>query len=252
MSQHLDAERSHEDAWYRRVTEEGFFERQGFRRLQQANLAALRRKVPLHPRLRMLSIGCGSGEYEVALAREVGEVVGLDLSPVAVESAASRARAEGMTNARFVVGAIGAVDLGPVPFDVVLAFGVLHHLGDRDRRQALHWLRQQLVGGGWLYARDPNARGLLRRIAGARARRDEFHSPNEAALDPATMLGDVQGAGFTHPEVDYTDVLLGPLPWVLRHGSPALWHAVALFDRAWIATPLLRSHASQFAVIARA
>ena len=54
MSQHLDTERSHEDAWYRRVVDEGFFEREGFRQLQQANLAALRLKVPLqhaHPRL---------------------------------------------------------------------------------------------------------------------------------------------------------------------------------------------------------
>ena len=66
MSQHIDAERSHEDAWYRRVVDEGFFERRGFRQLQQANLAALRRKVPLQPRMRVLSIGCGSGEYEVA------------------------------------------------------------------------------------------------------------------------------------------------------------------------------------------
>ncbi len=252
MSQHVEAERSHEDAWYRRVVEEGFFERQGFRRLQQANLAALRRKVPLHPRLRLLSIGCGSGEYEVALAREVGEVVGLDLSPVAVEAAASRARAAGVANARFLVGAIGDIDLGAVPFDVVLAFGVLHHLGDADRRTALRWLRQQLVDGGWLYVRDPNARGLLRRLAGARARRDEFHSPNEAALDPGTLLGDVQDAGFVQAQVDYTDVLLGPLPWMLSQRSPMFWQAVALFDRAWVALPLLRPHASQFAVIARA
>jgi SAM-dependent methyltransferase len=251
VSQHIDAERSHEDAWYRRVVDERFFERPGFRRLRQANLAALRRKVPLHPQLRVLSIGCGSGEYEVALAGQVGEVVGLDLSPVAVEAAAARARHAGLANVRFVVGAIGHVEVGP-PFDVVLAFGVLHHLGESDRRQGLRWLRQQLVGGGWLYVRDPNARGLLRRVAGARARRDEFHSPNEAAIDPNALLADVQDAGFVQPEVDYTDVLLGPLPWLVNGGSRLLWQMVATFDRAWIAIPLLRSLASQFAIIARA
>ena len=129
MSQHIDTERSHEDAWYRRVVDEGFFEREGFRQLQQANLAALRRKVPLQARMRVLSIGCGSGEYEVPLAREVGEVVGLDLSPVAIDAAVARARAAGVANATFLVGAIGEVDLGTEPFDVVIAFGVLHHLG---------------------------------------------------------------------------------------------------------------------------
>lgn len=251
MSQHREAEQSHEDAWYRRVVDEAFFEREGFRRLRHANLAALRRKVPLHPRLRVLSIGCGSGEYEVALAREVGELVGLDLSPVATAAAAARAQAAGVANARFVAGAIGEVDLGAASFDVVLAFGVLHHLGESDRQQALRWLRQQLVAGGWIYMRDPNARGLLRRLAGARARRDEFHSPNEAAIDPMALLHDVQAAGFVQPEVDYTDVLLGPLPWMLAGGSRWLWQAVATFDRAWIATPLLRPLASQFAIIAR-
>lgn len=251
MSQHIDAERLHEDAWYRRVVDERFFERQGFRQLQQANLAALRRKVPLQPRMRVLSIGCGSGEYEVALARDVGQVVGLDLSPVAVDAAGVRARAAGVGNARFLAGAIGQVDLGAEPFDVVVAFGVLHHLGDASRREALGWLRQQLVEGGWLYVRDPNARGVLRRLAGARARRAEFHSPNEQAIDPQILLRDVRAAGFLRPEVDYTDVLLGPLPWILAGGSRVIWQAVALFDRAWVATPVLRPLASQFAIVAR-
>jgi 2-polyprenyl-3-methyl-5-hydroxy-6-metoxy-1,4-benzoquinol methylase len=252
VSQHIDVERSHEDAWYRRVVEEGFFERAGFRQLQQANLAALRRKVPLTADMRVLSIGCGSGEYEVALAREVGRVVGLDLSPVAVHAAVTRAHAAGVANASFMVTAIGGdVDLGAAPFDVVIAFGVLHHLGEESRRQALHWLRQQLVTGGWLYVRDPNARGVLRRLAGARARRDEFHSPNEQAIDPRALVDDVRGAGFTHVDVDYTDVLLGPLPWMLAGGPRVLWKAVALFDRAWVATPFLRPLASQIAVVAR-
>ena len=159
MSQHIDAERSHEDAWYRRVVDEGFFERQGFRQLQQANLAALRRTVPLQPDMRVLSIGCGSGEYEVALAREVGHVVGLDLSPVAVAAAEHRARTAAVANVTFIEGAIGEVQLRDAPFDLVIAFGVLHHLGDEGRRRALGWLRAQSSDDGWLYVRDPNARG---------------------------------------------------------------------------------------------
>ena len=251
MSQHIDVEREHEDAWYRRVASDGFFDRQGFRQLQRTNLRALRRMVPLEPHHRVLSVGCGSGEYEVLIAREVGEVVGLDLSAVAVDAAARRARTSGVANARFLVGAIGATDLDVTTFDVVLAFGVLHHLGDPGRMDALRWMRQRLSPGGWLYVRDPNARGLLRQLAGARAWRDEFHSPNEAAIDPAALLNDVRAAGFTEAAIDYTDVLLGPLPWMVAGGSPVMWRAVALLDRAWLAVPGLRARASQFAVVAR-
>ena len=107
-----------------------------------------------------------------------------------------------------------------------------------SRQDALNWLHERLVAGGWFYARDPNARGVLRRLAGARARRAEFHSPNEQAIDPQALLHDVRAAGFLQPEVDYTDVLLGPLPWVLAGGPRVLWQAVALFDRVWVATPV--------------
>jgi hypothetical protein len=107
------------------------------------------------------------------------------------------------------------------------------------------------VPGGWCYARDPNARGLLRRLAGPFARRDEFHSPNEAALDPRTIATEWEAAGFHDIRLDYTDVVSGPLPWVLPVSSPMLWAPVFAFDRAWLAVPLLRPLASQFAIAGR-
>ena len=115
--------------------------------------------------------------------------------------------------------AIGEVDLGTAAFRRRHRVRRAAPPGRRGQPAGrVAWLRQRLVAGGWLYVRDPNARGVLRRLAGARARRDEFHSPNEQAIDPQALLRDVQAAGFLQPEVDYTDVLLGPLPWMLAGG----------------------------------
>jgi SAM-dependent methyltransferase len=251
MSDALEVERAHEDAWHARAIAERFFDREGFQRLIRWNLDALCRLVPLTPQTRLLSIGCGAGEYELRLARHVASVVGLDLSCVAVEEARRRARAAGAANATFVAGPVVGARVEPGSVDVVVAFGVFHHLGDEGRRDVLAAARQWLAPGGWVYLRDPNARGLLRRAAGRLARRDAFHSPNEAALDPEVVSREVRDAGFRDLVVDYTDVFGGPLPWMTAVSSPMFWNVVFAADRLWLATPGLRSLASQFAIAAR-
>jgi demethylmenaquinone methyltransferase/2-methoxy-6-polyprenyl-1,4-benzoquinol methylase len=248
MTDALDVERVHEDQWYRRVVAEGFFEREGFRRLVAANLSALERLVAVASSTRVLSLGCGTGEYERRLATKCRSVVGADLSPVAIEYASRRARDDGQDNLSFACGPIDALAIAPASIDLVVIFGVLHHL-DAAQRTAVYALVQQwLAPGGWCYARDPNARGLLRRLAGPFARHDEFHSPNEAALDPRAIASEWREAGFQALRLDYTDVLSGPLPWVLPASSSLIWGPVFAFDRVWLAVPPLRPLASQFAI----
>ena len=251
MTDAIDVERAHEDQWYRRVIAEGFFEREGFRQLIAANLASLERLVPVGPDTRVLSLGCGSGEYERRLAARCRSVVGADLSPVAIDYANQRARDEGHDNLTFVCGPAETLDVAPASIDLVVIFGVMHHLNAQQRASVSARVLQWLVPGGWCYARDPNARGLLRRIAGPFARRDEFHSPNEAALDPDAILAEWTAAGFTETRIDYTDVIGGPLPWMLPVSSSLLWNAVFAIDRAWLAVPPLRRLASQFAIAGR-
>lgn len=251
MPSPLQVEREHEDGWHRHAIDARFFEREGFRQLITWNLAALRRAVPIAPTTRLLSIGCGAGEYELRLAPHVASVTGIDLSDVAIAEARRRAAAAGLAHVTFHAGAIEDLPLPDASFDLVVAFGVLHHLGDTGRRLALARAHRCLAPGGWLYVRDPNARGLLRRMAGGLARRDDFHSPNEAALDPATVAREFGEAGFTGTSIDYTDVFGGPLPWMTGIGSPWFWRVVFGVDRAWLATPGLRPLASQFAVIGR-
>ena len=129
---------------------------------------------------------------------------------------------------------------------------MLHHLTGPTRAGLFQRLAAWLETGGWLYARDPNVNGLLRRAAGAVGLgRSEFHSPDERPLNPSDIVGELKSAGFDRLVVDYTDVMGGPLPWVLPSSSSALWGAVFAFDRAWLATPGLRRYASQFSVTGR-
>jgi SAM-dependent methyltransferase len=250
MNEALERERAHQDAWYRQAIRDRFFEREGFRRLIAWNLQAMRQAVPLTSTSRLLSLGCGTGEYELRLAPSVAEVVGIDLSAVAVAEARRRAGEQNLPNLTFCEGSL--LDATPAaaqgPFDIVYALGLLHHLSPGERHALLIRTREWLAPGGWFYARDPSARGLLRRAAGRWARHGTFHSPNEAALDPRALCQELLAAGFRDPVVRFTDVLAGPLPWLAGAAPGLLWSAVFAFDRAWLATPGLRGLASQFDV----
>lgn len=245
------SERAHHDAFYTQAVRTGFFDRVGFQHLVAWNLAALRRAVPITAQTRVLSIGCGLGEYEIRLAPHVAHVVGVDLSPVAIDVATRRAADAGLGNVEFRCTA--AIDnvVAPGSVDVVIAFGVFHHLSIQERRAILQQAHACLTPGGWIYIRDPSARGILRRALGPTLRWwSGVHTEDEVALDPFAIAGEMREAGFTTPTIDYIDVIGGPLPWLMAARSPLLWRGVFGIDRLWLATPL-RRWASQFAAAAR-
>jgi SAM-dependent methyltransferase len=246
MSDTTARERSHQDAWYTRAIRDRFFEREGFRRLVSWNLACLRGALPLTSTSRVLSLGCGAGDYELKLAALVGHVHGIDLSAVAVAEARARAQALALVNVEFSEASVLEVTMPEASFDVVYALGVLHHLTLAERHALLIRVRRWLAPGGWFYARDPNARGLLRRAAASWFRHSDYHSPNESALDPTALRQELLAAGFQDPEIGFTDVLAGPLPWLVSSSSRMFWSAIFAFDRGWLAIPGLRTLASQF------
>ena len=208
MSSLHDSERAHHDAFYTEADQSGFFERMGFQHLVSWNLAALRRFVPLSPATRLLSIGCGLGDYEIRLAREVHSVLGFDLSPVAVAIAARRAGAAGVTNIDFRCSAAIDQEVAPGSVDVVVAFGVFHHLSLTERRAILRDASAWLAPGGRMYVRDPSARGVLRRTLGPLFRWwCDVHTEDEEALDPQAIAAEFREAGFVDVQVDYVDVI---------------------------------------------
>lgn len=248
----LEQERAHENAWYTRALRERFFEREGFRQLVACNVAAFRRQVPLRRDMRVLSIGAGLGDYELAIAPAVQHITAVELSETAAEAARERLRAVGLHNVDVITGAIDTQPFSPQQFDVVYAMGVFHHFLPGQRRELLARVHAWTAPTGWLYVRDPNARGLLRRVMeGWFRRRSTVHAEQETSLDPYLLRDEAVQAGFTDVQLDYIDVVGGPLPWLVRSQSPLLWRAVFGFDRAWLAVPGLRRAASQFALVAR-
>lgn len=248
MTDAVTLERTHQNEWYAHAIEARFFEREGFRRLIARNLGYLKRAVPFTRSSRVLSLGCGTGEYELLLAPLVHELVGLDLSPVAVHEARRRATAASRSNLTFLEGSLLDAQFPDARFDVVYALGVLHHLSLTERQQLLQRVRRWLAPGGIFYARDPNATGLLRLGTAACVRHSRFHSPNESALNPRALEAELTAAGLGHPTTGFTDVLLGPLPWLVATDASLFWSLISAFDRAWLAIPGLRRLASQFDV----
>ncbi|BCS34731.1 hypothetical protein TBR22_A39570 [Luteitalea sp. TBR-22] len=248
----IEQERAHENAWYTRALEERFFEREGFRQLVAWNVAAFRRQVPLRRDMRLLSIGAGLGDYELALAPLVAHITAVELSETATATARQRLAAAGLDNVTVITGPIDTQAFDRASFDVVYAMGVFHHFLPEQRRRLLAQCHDWTRAGGSLYVRDPNARGLLRRVLeGWFRRRSTVHAEQEASLDPLALREEALAAGFRDPRLDYIDVIGGPLPWLVRSDSRLLWRAVFAVDRAWLAIPGLRRAASQFALVAR-
>jgi SAM-dependent methyltransferase len=200
---------------------------------------------------RILSLGCGDGSIERRLAPQVGEIVGLDISPVAI--ARARSKAGGLANLSFRVAdprSGFATDLGS--FDVVAAFAFLHHLDDAAIGDTLRAARQALRPGGLFYSADPSRRRLVGLFTGlVRGTYDRYHSPDERELDPEGLARQAVDAGFASPRIAYVDYFLGPLAW-LAPGTPRpLVPALSVVDEVMLSLPLARRYASSFSLRCR-
>ncbi len=252
MSEALDQEREHQDAWYARAVESKFFEREGFRRLIAWNLVRLRAVVPLTPASRVLSLGCGTGEYELALAPAVAQLTAIDLSATAIAEAERRARARGLPNVTWrgrPAARRAAPERGRSMSSMPSACCTTSRQPSDTRCSvacASGWRREGASTRATPTRADccdaPRAggSGILRFTVRTKPRWPPPRSSTNC--DPPASPTSVTG---------YTDVLGGPLPWLVGSPSRVLWSAVFAVDRAWLATPGLRRLASQFDVRAR-
>ncbi len=79
------------------------------------------------PRKAVLDYGCGSGNLGIYLALEGAKVSGFDLSPEGVKIAQRAAEQYGL-DAQFQIMDAEALSYADASFDVVVGFGVLHHV----------------------------------------------------------------------------------------------------------------------------
>lgn len=163
------------------------------------------------PGVRVLELGCGSGEFTRRLAATGARLVALDLS------AELLARARGRTpppGARFLRGNAMTLPFRDESVDVVCGCSVLHHL---DVETALREVRRVLRPGGRLLFSEPNllnpqvllmfACGPLRPYFGV--------SPDEMAFTRGRASRLLRRAGFARFSVRYFDFLHPGTPQAL-------------------------------------
>jgi ubiquinone/menaquinone biosynthesis C-methylase UbiE len=150
--------------------------------------------VPATAPLRVLDVGCGTGQSQRIYGRSSGRggyYAGLDLSLSALR----------LAHRRFAGGWLQADALRlPVregSFDVVAFSSVLHHVP--DRRAALAEAVRVLRPGGWVFAFDPNLLHpamLLVRHPRSPLYSPKGVSPDERPLLPRTLREDFAAAGL--------------------------------------------------------
>lgn len=101
------------------------------------------------PGARVLDLGCGPGELVPYL--EGVRYVGVDMSDAYI----ARARDAFGDRAEFRVGDATSLDRDLRDFDVVLAFGVIHHLEDQSAIRLLEGAKAALRAGGRFVAVEP-------------------------------------------------------------------------------------------------
>ena len=95
---------------------------------------------------RVLELGCGTGSTALLLAENVDHITASDLSEKMIQVGRDKASEQGITNVSFVRSDVlgNAIDDGP--YDVVMAFNLIHLL--EDPRAAIARVSQLLEPGG--------------------------------------------------------------------------------------------------------
>jgi SAM-dependent methyltransferase len=178
----------------------------------EGRLASLFAAMPpgWRPR-RILDFGCGTGDTEAALAARVpdAEVVGVDVSEVALRVARARHPAARFASLAELAG-LGA-------FDLCYVNGVLHHIEPAKRGEAMTAMFSALAPGGRLALYENNAWNpgtwmVMRRVAFDR---------DAVPMSPLEVRRLASNAGFTAVTLRTLFYFPRPLAW-LRGLEPAL------------------------------
>ncbi len=99
------------------------------------------------PRGKALDLCCGAGTNTVYLAEKGFDVVGIDVSPTAVEYAQAQA-AQAHINVAFIVESFLELTFEYSVFDFVFDMGCFHHVEPEDRDKFISGVRRVLKSGG--------------------------------------------------------------------------------------------------------
>jgi len=192
----------------------------------------------------LLDIGCGAGNYSLALLESLPgmDVTLLDLSGAMLERAAKRVGAATTGQIRTVQQDVREADLGEAGFDVIVAAAVFHHLrGEAEWDAVFAKLYRALRPGGCLWIYDlvehelpavsslmwARYRDFLESLGGAEYRQTVFdYIEEEDTPRPLSwQLDRLRAAGFGRVDILHKHgnfaAFGGVKPKATRRSSPA-------------------------------
>ena len=138
----------------------------------------LRRFLPKPPAV-VYDIGGGTGVYAFPLAEQGYEVHLVDIVPLHIEQATKKMHQTGVALAEIVVGDARALNVKDGVADIVLLFGPLYHLLEKqDRLKALREAHRILKPGGMLFAVAIMRSGVVFN----EAKKNRLHDPYHASM----------------------------------------------------------------------
>jgi len=145
---------------------------------------------------RVLEYGCGTGSLAFGLTAQAGQVIGIDISDVAIRQARDSAGRRGLKNIEFVVDNAEAMQLPDKYVDVVVGSGIVHHL---DIPKSMSEVRRVLSDGGIAIFAEPLAHNPV--LNWYRNRTPELRSADEHPLTVADLRG--MARGFSSTKLTY-------------------------------------------------
>lgn len=104
--------------------------------------------------LRVLDIGCGNGRFGLFLADKIDQPInytGLDNNAPLLQIAHDTLNENPHITPMLLEADVVLKPPQTAAYDLVVAFGLLHHIpGAANRLQFMHWLAEQVAPGGWL------------------------------------------------------------------------------------------------------
>ncbi len=247
----LERERAYHERLYSGKAQQRFAGR-AVREFREHLCGHILRVAGLGRQARVLSVGCGIGDTEIAMAPRVGAVTGVDLSPSGIREARAAAERARAANAVFLEGTLESVDLAPHSFDLVIAIFFLHHLPDAALAGFPRQAARLLAPGGWFYSLDPSRLRLSGAVGSLLIPwiMKQHQSPDERELDAAAVAGLFAAEHFAC-RAQYYDFVSTPLAGLFP-GGRAAYRVARRLDDALVRIPLLRRVSSNFEIVAQA
>jgi 2-polyprenyl-3-methyl-5-hydroxy-6-metoxy-1,4-benzoquinol methylase len=225
--------------FFERFYGEGAYHPVGWRLRLSRELKNLRRLAGNRPLGRVLSLGCGDGEFERMLAGYAEHVTALDISSQAIEIAKRNAERSGVSNVDFRCMPLSEMSWD-AQFDAVVCLAFLHHVQEVDLPGLLQDAYAHVKPGGFFYSQDPNVNGVLRKVGRVVLGKnyDKYHTPDERELVPEEIATALRSAGFRSVRIGYIDLTLIPSYFVVTKGPGAPFHMAQAVDWVWCHSPV--------------